>query len=66
MMKKENIKPIMPKIIYLKKSFGKKFVDYLAPTNYNSMPLSLKSNIYVNKSSNIKKPILEWLFASII
>lgn len=43
----------MPKLFYSKKSLGKNFVDYLAPTYYNSMSLILKSNIYVNKSLNV-------------
>lgn len=50
------------KVIYFKKSLSKKCVDYLGPTYYNTMPLNLKSNIYVNKNLNFKKLILEWLF----
>jgi len=30
------------KVIYLKKLFSQKFVDYLGPTEFNSMPVLLK------------------------
>jgi len=35
----------MSTILYTNKEFGKKFVDYLGPIFYNSLPLVLKKNI---------------------
>lgn len=50
---------------YSKKSIGQRFVDYLGPTNYNSLPFYLKKYIAtnVNKSSYItnKKAIVNYL-----
>jgi len=53
------------KIPYTKKSFGKKFINYLSPTYFNSLPINIKINIYDNsrnlKKSNLKKLIFNWL-----
>jgi len=54
------------KVNYTNKSFGKKFVDYLGRTNFNSLPLYLKKNISnnVNKNNFIitnKKAIVNYL-----
>lgn len=53
------------RVIYFRKSFGTQFVAYLAPSYYNSMPLNLKINMYLNEFCNAKKNVLEWLFVSI-
>ncbi|KAF0767860.1 Reverse transcriptase domain-containing protein [Aphis craccivora] len=37
---------------YTNKSFGKKFVDYLSPINFNSLPLYLKIIISSNENKN--------------
>lgn len=51
---------------YTNKSIGKKFVDYLGLTNFNSLPLYLKKYISsnVNKNNYItnKKAIANYLF----
>lgn len=41
---------------FYKKPFGQKFVDYLAPKYYNSLPLIVKKNI-INNKYNVKKLI---------
>jgi hypothetical protein len=51
------------KVIYFKKSFGQKFVDYLGPTSFNSMPNIIKKNI-INKHKNVKKTVNDWLILS--
>lgn len=43
-----------------KKQFGKKIVDYLAPTYFNSMPLNLKTNVGLNNIFNVKKHKLDF------
>jgi len=49
-----------------KKSVGQKFVDYLGPIFYNSMPFSIKKNININyKYDNAKKLINDWLYVSL-
>lgn len=51
---------------YTNKSFGKKFVDYLSPINFNSLPLYLKIIISSNENKNNfitnKKTIVNYLF----
>ena len=45
-----------------KKSVGQKFVDYLGPIYYNSMPFSIKKNVNIDYNYNkAKKLIVEWL-----
>jgi len=50
---------------YTNKSFGKKFVDYLGPTNLNSLLLYLKkfisSNVNKNNYITNKKAIVNYL-----
>jgi len=52
-------------VSYTNKSFGKKFVDYLGPTNFNSLPLYLKKNIAINVNKynfiTNKKAIVNYL-----
>jgi len=48
------------KVIYLKKSFGQKCVDYLGPTYFNSMPVIIKNNM-IHKHKNVKITINNWL-----
>jgi hypothetical protein len=35
------------KLNYCRKSFGQKYIDYLGPTFYNSMPLLIKKQIHL-------------------
>lgn len=53
------------RIPYTKKSFGQKFVNYLSPKYFNSLPINIKISIYDNsrnlKKSNLKKLIFNWL-----
>jgi hypothetical protein len=51
------------KVIYFKISFGQKFVDYLGPIYFNSMPNITKKNIK-NKHKNVKKTVNDWLILS--
>lgn len=44
----------------LKNSSGQKFVDYLNPTYFNSMPVFIKNNI-IDKHKNVKITINNWL-----
>jgi len=50
------------KVIYLKKSFGQKFVDFLGPIYFHSMPVIIKNNI-INKQKNVKITINNWLIS---
>lgn len=41
--------------MYLKKSFGQKFADYLCPTYFISMPVVIKYNTgIIDKHKNVK------------
>lgn len=57
---------------YTNKQFSQKFIDYLGPVMYNSLPLNIKKNIvdhYTSKSNNIKfiKIIIKnWLLSEIV
>ncbi|KAL4126805.1 hypothetical protein QTP88_011014 [Uroleucon formosanum] len=54
------------KTSFCKKSVGQKFVDYLGPIYYNSMPFSIKKNVNINyRYHNAKKLINDWLHASL-
>jgi len=49
---------------YSRKSFGKKFIDYLGPKNYNLMPVNIKRDIFYTEGNHIttgiKKKIQIW------
>lgn len=55
------------KVFYCKKAFGQKFIDYLGPNYYNSMPLYIKNLIYYSignlSITCFKKQINAWLFS---
>jgi hypothetical protein len=55
------------KIECTRKAFGEKFLGYLGPKSYNSMPISIKKEIYYTEgnrtTTKIKKEILSWLFS---
>jgi hypothetical protein len=46
---------------YTNKNIGQKFIDYLGPTIFNSMPLNLKKHLKSNPNTNHKKTIVNWL-----
>jgi hypothetical protein len=68
---KQNDKPIEEewsfniKIIYTKTSYGQKYINYLCPVNFSSLPIDSKRNIFLN-NINIKKFISNVLFNKII
>jgi len=48
-----------------KLSFGQKFINYLGPVNFNSLPIDIKKNI-LNDNINIKKCLNFVSFTEII
>lgn len=41
------------RIEYSRKAFGQKFIDYLGPKNYNSMPVHIKRDIFYTEGNHI-------------
>jgi len=46
------------KIPYSKKSFGYTFVNYLGPSYFNSLPISIQISIYANSIGILKNVLL--------
>jgi len=65
--KKREVRAFDVNIIYYKKAFGQKFINYLGPKYFNLMPLNLKKLIFTNtgnlKIASIKEQIDLWLFS---
>jgi len=59
-------------IKYTNKQFSQKFIDYLGPVMYNSLPLNIKKNIFDHYTSKtniikfIKLIIKNWLLSEIV
>ena len=65
-VKKSAFRSFDAKTSLFKKSVGQKFVDFLGPFYYNSMPFSIKKNVNINYNyNNAKKLIIEWLHVSL-
>lgn len=67
--KKREMMAFDVRVLYCKKAFGQKFVDYLGPKCYNSMPLHIKKLIYYSignlSITCIKTQLNSWLFSLI-
>lgn len=53
------------KVIYFKKSFGHRLVDYLGPAYFNYMSVTTRKKTIICKYSNAKMAVIKWLLMSL-
>lgn len=51
------------KIGFCDKFFGQRFVNYLGPTFYNTLPVDIKRDV-VQNNSKVKKSVYKWILST--